>query len=380
MRRFLARTLRGRGFEPVFAYYEPYSLSPQMSVPTWRLLQRWPVIEQRSSVDGFESYAIGSWLPEFEFTNYLATTAWKRLIDDCSAHLTVAGNALAATAYYQSGRPFLAWLAAGWMDDRKDRMKHLSQTRRTFDRAFVAPIAARLEAAVLRSGSILSLSRYSKNELERIAGMAVVRDVLPMGVDANLFSPKSGSRVRGRIGYSGRLDDPRKNLDLLLETVAHLRNAGNDVSALLIGGEPGQKLLRRLEQLDIGDAVEFSPYVGPHRLSEQLRTLDVFVLASHQEGLCIAAIEAMASGCPVVSTRCGGPEEFVVDGETGFLVTSNPVEMAEAISHVLGNDVLKKRLSEGARDLVVRNYSVAKAESVFWAAFENQFSNCLRAA
>ena len=71
MRRFLARTLRSQGFEPVFAYYEPYSLSPQMSVPTWRLLQRCPTTEQRQSPDGCESYAIGAWLPEFEFTNYL---------------------------------------------------------------------------------------------------------------------------------------------------------------------------------------------------------------------------------------------------------------------------------------------------------------------
>ena len=126
--------------------------------------------------------------------------------------------------------------------------------------------------------------------------------------------------------------------------------------------------------------MEFSPYVGPERLVDLLRTLDVFVLPSHQEGLCIAALEAMACGCPVVSTRCGGPEEFVVDGETGFLVGADPAEMADAVIRVLGNDVLRKRLAEGARDLVMRNYSIAKAESVFWTAFEDRFSNCLRAA
>jgi glycosyltransferase involved in cell wall biosynthesis len=186
--------------------------------------------------------------------------------------------------------------------------------------------------------------------------------------------------VRGRIGYSGRFDDPRKNLDLLLESLAHMRKAGHHVSALLIGGSADQKLLRRVEQLGIQDAVEFSPYVGPERLVDLLRTLDVFVLPSHQEGLCIAALEAMACGCPVVSTRCGGPEEFVVDGETGFLVGADPAEMADAVIRVLGNDVLRKRLAEGARDLVMRNYSIAKAESVFWTAFEDRFSNCLRAA
>jgi glycosyltransferase involved in cell wall biosynthesis len=380
MRRFLTQALRVRGFEPVLAYYEPYSISPQMSVPTLRLLQRRPTGEQRRAPDGCESHAIGAWLPEFEFTNFFATSAWRRLMDGCDAYLTVAGNALAATPYYQTGRPFLAWLAAGWMDDRKDRVKHLPQARQIFDRAVVAPIAARLETAILRSGSILSLSCYSKFELDRIAGMPAVRAVMPMAVDPNLFSPKPGARVRGRIGYSGRLDDPRKNLDLLLEALAHMRKAGHDVSALLIGGNADQKLRRKVEQLGISDAVEFSPYVAPEPLADLLRTLDVFVVPSHQEGLCIAALEAMACGCPVVSTRCGGPEEFVVDGETGFLVASDPVEMADAVTRITGNEVLRKRLAEGARDLVVRNYSIAKAENVFWTAFENRFSNCLRAA
>jgi glycosyltransferase involved in cell wall biosynthesis len=186
--------------------------------------------------------------------------------------------------------------------------------------------------------------------------------------------------VRGRIGFSGRLDDPRKNLDLLLESLACLQKAGHGVSALLIGGEPAQTLRRRVEQLGIGDAVEFRPYISPENLRDLLRTLDVFVVPSHQEGLCIAALEAMACGCPVVSTRCGGPEEFVLNGETGFLVNFDPVEMADAVTRIVGDEVLRQRLVDGARALVLQNYSVAKAEGVFWAAFEDQFANYMEAA
>ena len=123
MTRFLTRTLRAQDYEPVLAHYEPYSWSPQMSVPTLRLLQRRPTVEKRRAFDDCETYAIGAWLPEFEFTHYFATSIWKRLMDGCDAHLTVAGNALTAMPYYQTGRPFLAWLATGWRDDRKDRVK-----------------------------------------------------------------------------------------------------------------------------------------------------------------------------------------------------------------------------------------------------------------
>src|SRR5262245_32774586 len=76
--RFIVRTLRGRGYEPVLAHYEPYSLSPHLSVPSFRLLQRRLRSEVRYSLDRCEAHAIGAWLPEFEFTHYFASTAWKR--------------------------------------------------------------------------------------------------------------------------------------------------------------------------------------------------------------------------------------------------------------------------------------------------------------
>ena len=114
--RFISRTLRSRGYEPILAYYEPYSLSPHLSVPSFRLLQRRAGSELRHALDRCEAHAIGAWLPELEFTHYLATAAWKRVMDSCCAHLTVAGNALASLPYFQTGRPFLGWISSGWHD------------------------------------------------------------------------------------------------------------------------------------------------------------------------------------------------------------------------------------------------------------------------
>src|SRR5262249_50102308 len=113
---------------------------------------------------------------------------------------------------------------------------------------------------------------------------------------------------------------------------------------------------------------------------DKLRTIDVFVVPSHQEGLCIAALEAMACGCPVVSTRCGGPEEFVLHDETGFLVGFDPVEMADAILRILNTPQLRRRLGGAAREKVMRDYSLPKATSVFWHAFDEPFVSGAMAA
>src|SRR5262245_19598352 len=124
--RFIVRALRTRGYEPVLAHYEPYSVCPKLSVPSFRLLQRRVRSQQRVTLEGCETHAIGAWLPELEFTHYLATDAWKRLMDSCSVYLAAAGNSLASLPFSQTARPYLAWVASGWHADRKDRARQFS--------------------------------------------------------------------------------------------------------------------------------------------------------------------------------------------------------------------------------------------------------------
>jgi len=374
MVRFIARALIAQGYEPVLAHYEPYSRSPHLSVPSFRLLLRRAGNELRQTFDGYETHAIGAWLPEFEFTHHIATEPWKRVMDSCCAYLTVAGNALPSLPYVQTGRSYLGWIASGWHSDRKDRVDQFSAGRKLVDYAIISPVARRLEKSLLRSGSVLALSNYTRRVLDGVAEASVVKGVLPMPVDSEFFSPAPDKRLTGRIGFSGRLGDPRKNLQLLLAALQHLRQAGHVVSALLIGGEPDEKLLRCIHGLGIDDAVEFCGYIPMEALRDKLRTLDVFVVPSHQEGLCISALEAMACGCPVVSTRCGGPEEFVLNDETGFLVDADPAEMADAILRILSAPKLKWRLGAGAREKVMRDYSLARASTTFWRVFDEQFS------
>lgn len=375
MTRFVVRTLRAGGYEPVLAYYEPYSVTPRLSVPSFRLLRGRPGQEERREMDGCEAHAIGAWLPELEFTHYYATEIWKRLIEQSRFHVSVAGNALAALPFHQTGQPFLAWVAAGWHDDRKDRTSHFLPVRKILDTAVVGPIARRLEVSILKSGSILSLSHYTRRILEGLLGGRPITGVLPMPIDTEFFSPEADKRVPGRIGFSGRVDDPRKNVDLLLRALALVRSRRPGATALLIGGEPDERLRRRIAELDLGGAVEFLPYQSTETLRGWLRTLDVLVVPSHQEGLCIAALEAMACGCPVVSTRCGGPEEFIIDGETGTLVDSDPAQMADAICAIIDDPHLRSRLMQGARNIVVSRYSPSKARDIFWAGFNGLTSS-----
>lgn len=373
MTRFVVDTLRKRSLEPVLGHYQPYSVNPRHSVPFYSLGVKRPGTHCGTAFDDVESHAIGAWLPELEFTHYAPTPHWRRLIDSCGAHLMIAGNILPATHYMRLGLPFMAWVATGWKEDRAERVAHFPWHRKFLDNLLNSPVLARLERRILSTGTVLALSQHTKNVLDEIAAQSACRDILPMPVDITEFSPDPKAVQPFLIGFTGRIDDPRKNIELLLKALVQLKASQPEIKAKLIGGEPTTEQKRQVEHLGLSGAVEFLPYQPRERLIDELRRLDVFVLPSHQEGLCISALEAMACGCPVVSTRCGGPEEFVLDDQTGYLTGFDATALAAAIQSVISQRSTRDRLSAGARELVENRYSKKRAESIFWDGFNHCF-------
>jgi len=73
-----------------------------------------------------------------------------------------------------------------------------------------------------------------------------------------------------------------------------------------------------------------------HELASLYAEADCWVVSSTSEGFGMPGLEAAACRCPIVSTRCGGPEDYVVDGETGYLVeVGDATGMADAILRVV---------------------------------------------
>ena len=82
-----------------------------------------------------------------------------------------------------------------------------------------------------------------------------------------------------------------------------------------------------------------------------------FVLTSQQEGLGIAAMEAMACGLPVISTRCGGPETFIEDSVTGFFVDDDADAIAERMHELVTDAALRTRLGNSAQEKIEGDFS-----------------------
>jgi glycosyltransferase involved in cell wall biosynthesis len=139
---------------------------------------------------------------------------------------------------------------------------------------------------------------------------------------------------------------PYKGHDVVLDALARLADPPS--LRLAGGGAERDRLATRAAELGLAGRVEF---LGAVAGAEHLWAAAQFgVLASFQEGLPNAVLEAMASGVPVVATAVGGVPELVDDGVTGLVVPpGDPAALAGAIDALAGDAALRVRLGAAAR-------------------------------
>jgi glycosyltransferase involved in cell wall biosynthesis len=95
-----------------------------------------------------------------------------------------------------------------------------------------------------------------------------------------------------------------------------------------------------------------------HDIADLLNSADVMLCASKVESYSMSILEAMAASRPVVATRCGGPEEIVMDGRTGILVPVAGIEqMSDAIINVLLDEAMAKKMGQLGRKELEKRFS-----------------------
>ena len=215
-------------------------------------------------------------------------------------------------------------------------------------------VARRLRRVITVSESSLhDIHRDHEVPYERMA-------VVPVGVDPDLFRPLSEiPRQPGRILTTASADVAMKGLRYLLEAVAKLRTE-RPVTLTVIGKpKEGGAAAATIERLGLSDAVEFVSGVSDERIVELYAEAEVAVVPSLYEGFSLPAIEAMATGIPLVATTGGAlPEVAGTDGETAVLVEPGDSEaLARGISRVFDDPDLAARVGPAGRERVINRWS-----------------------
>lgn len=202
---------------------------------------------------------------------------------------------------------------------------------------------------------------------------------IPNGVDCSTFRPGNDVALREElklqpddilVGAVGNIRLP-KAYDVFLRAAASLRRVSNRYKFVIVGEGMGplrDELVLLRDRLGIREAVYFAGF--REHVERIMQNLDLFLITSRSEGFSLATVQAMASGIPVVATRCGGPEEIVSDGVSGLLVdTDSPEQIAEAVERLMRDEGLRQRLTRVARESAKKQFStntmVARYEALY---------------
>lgn len=142
---------------------------------------------------------------------------------------------------------------------------------------------------------------------------------------------------------------PRKNHEVVIRALSVLKQLDklNHIEYVICGRGSYEADLRKLaEGLEVADHVHFLGYRND--ISEICNCADLFVFMSHQEGLPVALMEAMACGLPAVCSNIRGNTDLIEDGVTGLLANNTPEEVAQSISKMKSDTALRNRVASAA--------------------------------
>lgn len=268
---------------------------------------------------------------------------------------------------YESG--LLAWMLSRSFKARLEIQVHLN----LFSPYWLAekPLLNRMRFAlarqvIQRADAIRVVSSTVKDELIRQWGIpagriAVIpipvwyeKDIPAISVDNNLSNPQAQVVL-----FVGRLH-PSKNLDGLFNVCTAVLKNRADAEFVFIGDGPQRAHAQQR-------AGEIAPYrihilgnIPYNHLPAWYRRAQLVVLSSLHEGFARVLVESYLFSTPAVSTRCGGPQDIILDGETGFLTPiENMDEFAQRVAWLLENPDAASRMGERGRQYIETHFDPA---------------------
>lgn len=211
--------------------------------------------------------------------------------------------------------------------------------------------------AVRHVRDIVAISPYVLEEYRGRSGARFHRIDNPLAPEFFAI-PNLEKETECRLLYAGTIDERKNVLDLLRALVivrrqvpgVRLRVAGRTTSPPY-----EQKVRHFVAEEGLAPNVDFLGLLDKEQLLHEYARCSLVVLASRQETMPMAVIEAMAAGKPVVATRVGGVPELVEDGDSGYTVALGDVDgMASHILELLESVALRQRLGQRARQLAQR--------------------------
>jgi glycosyltransferase involved in cell wall biosynthesis len=198
------------------------------------------------------------------------------------------------------------------------------------------------EASVCRGAfsqaeAVIAISENLRERLREFGGVRHV-ELIPCTVDDSYWTlPARPRQTRPFTFYAQAHLTPRKGFDVLIRAFAR-RFGGDDNVRLVIGGggEARGDLEALVASTGIRPRVTFLGAIPRDAIRAAMWEANCFVLPSYAENFGVVLIEALSTGLPVISTRCGGPEDIIDDSVGMLLRPGDEAGLGEALATMMG--------------------------------------------
>ena len=217
-------------------------------------------------------------------------------------------------------------------------------------------------------GTIVAVSKSEERLAVEGAGASADRvAMIPNAIEPPaLPTPEERARARAALGLSADVTvvgtvgraAPQKGWADLVHAAGRVCRERDDVRFVLIGPGDTTRIAELARWAGVADKVILAG--ARDDVSQLYAAMDIYVQPSLWEGLPYALLDAMGRGLPVVATDIPGNRDAVEDGVTGLLVPPrSPVRLASGLLSLLGDAGLREKLGAAARDLVLREHTLA---------------------
>jgi glycosyltransferase involved in cell wall biosynthesis len=210
-----------------------------------------------------------------------------------------------------------------------------------------------LEQQILNKADlIVAVSDFVKNILlERGLNENKIA-VIKNGVNTSFFNKSKLPRNKNMLLFVGRIV-PQKGIDIAILSLKYLLNIFDKIELHVIGdGDWLQDAKNLARNCGYPDKIIFHGWKNKQDLIQFYQHAYLFLMPSQYEPFGLTALEALASGTPVVASKTGGLQEFIFNGKNGFLVDQNdPCVFAGRIRQLIEDNELWNIMSENAIDL-----------------------------
>lgn len=200
-----------------------------------------------------------------------------------------------------------------------------------------------------------------KGLLELGTNPEIMQEVLN-GVDTQKFSPQMKKEsIRNRWHVAGaplvicfRAFRPVYNVEMVIKTIPLVLSQLPEAKFIIGGdGRLGDYLKSLASSLRVSDAVRFTGFIPYDEVPEYLASSDVYVSTSFSDSTSLSLQEAMACGLAPIVTDLPANREWITDGENGFIVPINDIQvLADKIVYLLKNDEVRRKFGRLGREII----------------------------